>query len=275
MRHVGANVAIGTGVTLVVGATAATAYQSIVNGQPVAQTVTSAVDAARQTVATGVGWVAPTYRNQGSRATPEQVQAWCRKVGRTQGSRGINEVPRRATSPYINAQFPLDLHGFAVAAGEGAQVGIKGGTILAVLLSVETNAGISANAACWNHNAGNFKFWRGDWHADQTPPCYFLVDRVPSLDFYPSFDTWQAGIARWATSTFANARYNQYGTMAALRSGDLRAFTRAIGQAGYARMYRNPRSMDARFQRLAGLGRFSRNRAVIDGSLVTLNDSIR
>lgn len=275
MKHRTRNVAIGNGVTLIAGTAAAVAYQSLVNGQPAAQTVSNAIDTARQTAATGVGWVAPTYRNQGSRATPEQITAWCRKVNRTQGARGINEVPRVATSPYINAQFPLDLHGFAQAAGEGAQVGLKGGTILAVLLSVETNAGISTRAACWNHNAGNFKLWRGDWHADQTPRCYFLVDRVPSLDFYPSFDNWQAGIARWATSTFANARYNQYGTMASLRSGDLRAFTRAIGQAGYARMYANARSMDARFQRLAGLGRFSRNRAVIDGSLVTLNDSIR
>jgi len=273
--NTGSKVAIGTVSTVAVGAGAYGVYQAVVNGQPIAQTASNAVDAARQTVATGVGWVAPTYRNQGSRATPEQIQAWCRKVNRVQGARGINEVARVATSPYINAQFPLDLHGFAVAAGEGARVGIKGGTILAVLLSVETNAGISPRAACWNHNAGNFKLYSQQWHAAQTPPCYFLVDRHPSLDFYPSFGNWEDGIREWAARTFANDRYNRFGTMDALRGGDLRAFTRAIGAAGYAAMYRNPRSMDARFQRLAGLGRFSRNRAVIDGSQVTLNPSIQ
>lgn len=267
-------VAIGTGVTIVAGTAAAVAYQSVVNGQPVAATVSNAVDTARQSAVNAAGWIAPIYSNRGTRATPEQVQAWCRKVNRTQGARGINEVPRVASSPYIGAQFPLDLHGFAQAAGEGAGVGIKGGTILAVLLSVETNAGISERAACWNYNAGNFKLYSQQWHADSTPPCYFLVDRVPSLDFYPAFNNWQDGIREWKDRTFGNARYNRFGTMDALRDGDLRAFTRAIGQAGYARMYQNPRSMDARFQRLAGLGRFSRNRAVIDGSFVTLNDSI-
>ena len=267
-------VAIGVGSTVVVGG-GVTGVALLVNGTPPQQAVQNAVNGARQAVDTGIGWVAPIYSNRGSRATPEQVTAWCRKVNRTQGARGINEVPRVATSPYINARFPLDLHGFAQAAGEGADVGIKGGTILAVLLSVETNAGISPRAACWNHNAGNFKLYREQWHADVTPKCYFLVDRVPSLDFYPSFDNWQSGIARWASTTFANARYNRFGTMDALRAGDLRAFTRAIGQAGYARMYQNARSMDARFQRLAGLGRFSRNTAVIDGSIITLNPSIQ
>lgn len=267
-------VAIGAGSTLAVSG-AATGIALYVNGTPPAQAVENAVNGARQAVATGVGWVAPVYSNRGSRATPEQVTAWCRKVNRTQGARGINEVPRVSCSPYINAQFPLDLHGFAAAAGEGAGVGIKGGTILAVLLSVETNAGISARAACYNYNAGNFKLYREQWHADQTPPCYFLVDRVPSLDFYPAFTEWQTGIREWKDRTFGNARYNRFGTMDALRAGDLRAFTRAIGQAGYARMYQNPRSMDARFQRLAGLGRFSRNTAVIDGSLITLNPSIQ
>ena len=98
---------------------------------------------------------------------------------------------------------------------------------------------------------------------------------MPSLDFYPSFNSVQEGIAAWSRVTFGNQRYNRFGTMDALRAGDLRAFTKAIGQAGYARMYRDPRSMDGRAQRLAGLGRFSRNRAVIDGSLITFNDSIR
>lgn len=263
---------VGGSALLVSGA--ATGVALYVNGTPPAQAIENATNAVRSAAATGVGWVSPLRRNIGSRATPEQVLAWCQKVNRTQGPRGITEVNRVQTSPYINAQFPLDLRGFVQAAGEGANVGVKGGTILAVLLSVETNAGISPRAACYNHNAGNFKLYREQWHADITPKCYFLVDRVPSLDFYPSFDTWQEGIARWASATFANTRYNRFGTMDALRAGDLRAFTRAIGQAGYARMYANARSMDARFQRLAGLGRFSRNRAVIDGSQVTLNPSI-
>jgi hypothetical protein len=121
--NTGSKVAIGTVSTVAVGAGAYGVYQAVVNGQPIAQTASNAVDAARQTVATGVGWVAPTYRNQGSRATPEQIQAWCRKVNRVQGARGINEVARVATSPYINAQFPLDLHGFAVAAGPAGVAG--------------------------------------------------------------------------------------------------------------------------------------------------------
>lgn len=268
-------VGIATTGTVVAAGGAIAAYKLLSDGTPVAQSLANATDAARGIAATAIGAVNPVYRNSGARATPEQVEAWCRKVGRTQGARGIQEVGRVRTSPYVNPSFPLDLRGFAIAAGEGAGVGDKGGTILAVLLSVETNAGISVNAACYNYNFGNFKLYRDQWHADETPPCYFLVDRVPSLDFYPSFNSVQEGIAAWSRVTFGNQRYNRFGTMDALRAGDLRAFTKAIGQAGYARMYRDPRSMDGRAQRLAGLGRFSRNRAVIDGSLITFNDSIR
>lgn len=269
-----AKVGIATASTLAVGGGAFAAYKLLSDGTPVAQSLSNATDAARGIVAGAIGAVNPVYRNSGARATPEQVEAWCRKVGRTQGPRGIQEVGRVRTSPYVNAAFPLDLRGFAIAAGEGAGVGEKGGTILAVLLSVETNAGLSVNAACYNYNFGNFKLYREQWHADQTPPCYFLVDRVPSLDFYPSFNTVQEGIAAWARVTFANQRYNRYGTLEALRNGDIRAFTKAIGQAGYARMYRDPRSMDGRAQRLAGLGRFRGNRAVIKGELLTFNDAI-
>ena len=268
-------VGIATGGAIVATGGAIAAYKLLSDGTPVAQSLSNASDAARGVFAGAVGLVNPVYRNSGARATPEQVEAWCRKVGRTQGANGIDQVGRVRTSPYINAVFPLDLRGFAIAAGEGAGVGEKGGTVLAVLLSVETNAGISPNAACYNYNFGNFKLYRQQWHADRTPPCYFLVDRVPSLDFYPSFNTPQDGIAEWARTTFANPRYARFGTMEALRAGDIRAFTRAIGQAGYARMYRDARSMDGRAQRLAGLGRFARNRAVIRGELLTFNDSIR
>lgn len=273
---------IVTGTIMAAGAGVAVGYQSIVNGTPVAQTLSNVASTARQGVASAVGVVAPTYRNTGNRATPAQIEAWCRKVGRRQGAQGIREVPRVRTSAYVDAAFPLDLRGFARKAGEGTGTGLKGGTILAVLCSVETGAGISPTAAFWNYNAGNFKLYREQWHADVTPPCYFLVDRHPSLDFYPSFDTLEAGIAAWARATFANDRYNRFGTMDALRNGDLRAFCRGIGLGGYARMYRYDsigretfRGMDARFRRLAGLGRYSRNRAVIDGSQVMLNDSIR
>lgn len=267
-------VALGTSAGVVLAGGGASAYYLLKDGTPVSVSAANALDAARGMAAGAVAVVDPRFRNSGPMATPEQVEAWCRKVNRTQGARGITQVPRVRTSPYLNAQFPLDLHGFAAAAGEGTGTGLKGGTLLAVLLSVETNAGISPNAACWNNNFGNFKLYSGEWHADVTPPCYFLVDRVPSLDFYPSFETPQAGIARWASATFANRRYGNFGSMDALRAGDIRAFCRALGQGGYARVYRDPRAMDARAMRLAGLGRFRRNRAVIDGSLITFNDSI-
>lgn len=258
--------AIGTTSVLAVGAASVAIYQRVVNGQPVAQSLENAVNTARQGVASAVGVVNPLYRN-GPRATPEQRQRWIEKVHRTQGSRGINEVARVMTSPYISPTRPNDLRGFATFAGEGTGTGIRGGTVLAVLLSIETNAGISSRAACWNNNFGNFKLFSAQWHAEQTPPCYFLVDRVPSLDYYPSFDNAADGVRAWSNATFGNSRYNSHGTMDALRAGDIRAFTRAIGDCGYARMYHNPRSMDARARRLASLG-------VIDLSNLTFNEAI-
>ncbi len=267
-----------TGGALVAGAASYAAYQAIANGTPVIQTANAAIQGVQENViAPAVGAVDPTRRNTGVRATAEQKRAWCTKVGRTQGPTGITEVDRVRTSPYINPAFPLDLHGFARFAGEGADVGLKGGTILAALLSIETWAGVAGHGdgACYNWNFGNVKLYRQQWHMDVTPPCYFLVDRVPSLDFYPAMNDPAQGVSVWASTTFKNARYNAFGTIDALRSGNIRAFCRAIGRGGYARMYANPRAMDARAKLLAGMAPYTRYRAVIDGSQLLFDDSIR
>ncbi len=269
-----------TGGALVAGAGVYAAYQRLVNGTPVLQTATAAIQGIQEhVIAPTVGVVNPNLANHGVMATPEQVRLWCTKVGRTQGPTGINQVGRVRTSPYIQPQFPLDLHNFARFAGEGADVGLKGGTILAVLLSIETWAGIAGHGdgACYNWNFGNEKLYREQWHAAQTPPCYFLVDRVPSLDFYPSMTNPSEGVSVWANTTFKNARYNQYGTIEALRTGNIRAFCRGIGLGHYAAMYTaSSRAMDARARlmaRLAPYNRFS-GPAVIDGSQLVFDDSI-
>lgn len=268
----------GVAIAAVVGAGSYALYQKQVNGTPVNATVEAAYHGVRQAAASTAAVVVPTLRNTGVRATMAQKLAWCRKVGRTQGPAGISEVDRVRTSPYINPQFQHDLHGFARFAGEGADVGLKGGTVLAVLLSIETWAGIAGHGdgACWNYNFGNSKLWQEQWRADVTRPCFFLVDRVPSLDYYPAFTTPAEGVRLWAETTFANPRYRQYGTMEALRAGDIRAFCKAIGRGGYARMYRNARAMDARARLMARMAPYNRFRgpAVIDGSQLLFNDSI-
>lgn len=272
-------IAASAAASLVTGGAAVAVYELVRNGQPINQTLSNAATAVRGAAVSAAATVSPTLRNTGVRASREQVARWCEKVGRTQGPRGITEVDRVRTSPYINAAFPIDLHGFARFAGEGTNTGLPGGTILAVLLSIETWAGVKGRgerAACYNFNFGNSKLWRSEWHADVTRPCYFLVDQVPSLDFYPSMNTPADGVRIWAETTFGNRRYDQYGTMAALRAGNIRAFCRAIGQGGYARMYRNPRAMDARCRLMANLGRYGNRNGppVIDGSQIVFDDSI-
>jgi len=274
---------------LVTGAAAAVAYNRIVKGTPVIQSVTDGARAIANAPVAAVGGaiaaVDPLRRNSGPMATPEQRAEWCRKVGRTQGAVGLREVPRVRTLASFGGSFPTDLRGFVRFAGEGLDVGPRGGTVLAVLYSFETNAGISANAACWNNNYGNFKLYREQWHADVTPECYFLVDnavvsrnplRIGSLDYYPSFSEPQRGLAAWANATFFNSRYMSHGdSRQALRTGNIRMFCKIIGAAGYAASYRtSPRAMDARAKRLAGLAPYQRNRAVIDGANLFFDDSI-
>jgi len=279
-----------TGGALVTGVAAAVAYNRIANGTPVVQSLADGaravanapVDVAGRATAA----VDPLRRNVGPMATPEQRAAWCRKVGRTQGAVGLREVPRVRTLASFGGSFPTDLRGFVRFAGEGLDVGPRGGTVLAVLYSFETGAGRTANAACWNMNYGNFKLFSSQWHADVTPPCYFLVDnavisrnplQIGSLDYYPSFETPQAGLAEWARATFFNRHYTQHGdTRAALRAGNIRQFCKIIGAGGYAASYRaSPRAMDARARLLAGLAPYANRRSVIDGANLFFDDSIR
>jgi len=239
------------------------------NGVPPLQAISSPVMRAVGAVA-GIAAIDPTRRNSGPMATTAQVEAWERKVGRNPSLRsGIRQVPRVATSPYIDAAHPYDLRGFARAAGEGADVGIKGGYLLAVLLSVETWAGVSGHGsgAMYNNNPGNFKLYRSQYLAPVTPECWFLVDRIRSLDFYPSFPSMSAGVRAWSSATFGNSRYNarlpgKPTCLEALRNGDIHGFCEAIGRAGYAASYRASRTaLDARakllmrappYQRFAG-----------------------
>lgn len=248
---------IGAGVAAI--AVAETAFTSYREGEPIGNVVSrraSAITSAASSVVRN----GPLYSNNGNRATLEQIAEWERKVGRSPSKRnGIMQVDRVRTTPYVNASHPLDLRGFARLAAEGADVPLRGGYVLAVLLSVETGAGRSTNCALWNHNAGNFKLYREQRLAERTPPCYFLVDNIRSLDFYPAFGDLPSAIAAWKSVTFGNARYNQYGTMRALERGNLNDFCQAIGRAGYARSYAlDRRAMEPRARLLMRDGRYSR-----------------
>jgi hypothetical protein len=279
----------GASAALVTGAAAAIAYNRLANGVSVVQSVNDGASAiARAPVAAAgavVASVDPLRRNTGPVATQAQKLAWCAKVNRTQGVVGIREVPRVRTLASMGGAFPTDLRGFARFAGEGLDVGIRGGTVLAVLYSFETNAGRSANAACWNNNYGNFKLYREQWHAPETPLCYFLVDnavisrdplRFGSLDYYPSFSEPQAGLAAWGSTTFLNRRYMSHGdSREALRTGNIRRFCQIIGAGGYADSYRaSPRAMDARAKLLAGLAPYTSYRSVIDGANLYFDPSL-
>lgn len=222
----------------------------------------------RTAVAAVLTAVSPTRRNVGNLPQVAQIEAVERKAGRPASMRsGLNIVERVRTSPYIGSDGTrMDLRAFAELCGEVTGTGRRGGYVLAVLCSVETWAGFTdsirgsypgRNPSCYNGNPGNFKYPRAALRTEaQTPPLWFLVDNIASLDLYPSFMTgteanWRAGIQKWGEYTFANSRYNQYGTMDALRAGNLRLFCRAIGLGGYAASYaQNPRTLHARARML-------------------------
>lgn len=194
--------------------------------------------------------VDPTRRNTGAMPTAEQDrlvrQKWARK-GRTAGPLVI--VPRIRTYPPRGATV-ADLRPYAQAAAR--VVGsARGGTVMAVLLSLETNAGMSDSPpAFWNNNVGNIKAW-----TNFAGPTWFLVDRANSLDVYPSWNTLEDGI-RDAWRLLSNANYNRAGMMGARRAiveGNLVETNRALGVGGYARMYRdtNPGVFRSRYNYLA------------------------
>lgn len=254
------------------------------DGVPPLEALQSPVRAITTAVAS-VAAIDPVRRNYGAMATREQVEAWERKVGRNPSMRsGINQVPRVSTSPYIDPAHPYDLRGFARLAGEGAEVGIKGGYILAVLLSVETWAGFpgrgaASRIACYNNNPGNFKLSRAQALAPSTPRCWFLVDNIRSLDFYPAFGDMREGVRAWSSATFGNSRYNarvpgKKTCLESLRDGDIHGFCEAIGRAGYAASYRASRNaLDARAMLLTRVGRFQRmaGPSALDAGVIDYN----
>lgn len=217
----------------------------IVNGQPPLQAVRSAGEGVVATVSS-VRAISPTYRNSGSMATTEQIAAWETKVGRPASLRsGINQVARVATNPLTGGSHPHDMRVFARRMGEVSGTGIKGGYCLAVLCSVETWIGVAGHGsgACWNWNLGNTKYSRSQSRQPNLGPCYFLVDRVHSLDFYAAFNDLESAVRAWGNSTWANTRYNarvagKKTCLEAMRDGDLPAFCEALGRGGYADSYR-------------------------------------
>lgn len=221
-----------------------------------------------------VSAVSPTRRNTGTLPTSAQLEAWENKVNRPHDWRDtLHVIPRVNTSPYIGSNSTeMNLGEFARLCGEVTDTGIKGGTVLAVLCSVETYAGFTdtrrsglttyypgRNPSLYCHNPGNFKVPRTTARTVRdTPPWWFIVDGVASLDCYPAFTNFNEGIRSWGQLTFMNSRYNQYGTIAALREGNLRLFTQAIGRGGYAASYSaNPRSMHSRAKMLCRLAPFN------------------
>jgi len=217
---------------------------SIIQGQPPLQAIASVVDRATAT-ASGVLAIDPRRRNMGPMATPEQIALWEAKVGRNPSLRGgITQVPRVATNPLVGGAHPQDMRVFAQTAGEASGTGIKGGYCLAVLMSVETWLGVAGHGAgaCWNYNLGNAKFGRTQALAPVTRPCFFLVDNIHSLDFYPAYPSLLEGIRGWGQSTWNNSTYNapapgKKTCLEAMRDGDINAFCEALGRHHYAASY--------------------------------------
>lgn len=194
----------------------------------------------------------PALAVNGSLPTAEQRAAVQRKWdsrGRTAGP--FQWVPRVRTYP-PRGRNNRDLRPYAQAASR--VVGsVNGGTIMAILLSLETNAGMNDNPpAFWNNNVGNIKAW-----SNFNGPVWFIRDRANSLDAYPSWGTLEDGI-RDAYRLLSNANYNRSGMKGARRAlldGDMQSFNAALGAGGYARMYRDlPNVFRGRYNYLVRVG---------------------
>ena len=207
--------------------------------------------------------------NETNLPTDAQKAAWVQARRR----KLPNVIVPRVRTPITDG---INCRRLSAAAAAAAGVDPKGGDVLATLVSIETNAGVRPDVACWNYNPGNAKGNHFGGPVTQGPPSgyppsssrqpvYFLVDRINSLDFYPSFDTLQAGLAD-LVRLLRTPNYNRGGMMGArlaLESGNLYEFNRALGAGGYAASYRTPGYMSGRYLRMLASGALPRNGVVL------------
>lgn len=195
----------------------------------------------------------------GALPTPSQIERWrSRHPGWTQPP----TVPRVRT-PMPPGRDAYDLRAFQAEATAACGGNPKAGACITVLFSLETSAGLRPGVACWNCNVGNVK----NPNRSGGPPSYFLIDRINSYDFYPSFNSYREGIAH-VVSLLARPHYNRpgrVGAIAAMNAGDLRQFCLELGNGGYARSYRDPdASLVSRGSYLLGIGRYRGRPARMD-----------
>lgn len=195
----------------------------------------------------------------GALPTASQLATWrARHVGWTQPP----TVPRVRT-PMPPGRDAYDLRAFQREANIACGGNAKAGACITVLFSLETSAGLRPGVACWNCNVGNVK----NPNRSGGPPSYFLIDRINSYDFYPSFETYAQGIAH-VVALLSRPHYNRpgrVGAIAAMNAGDLRQFCLELGNGGYARSYNNPDdSLVSRGAYLMGIGRYRGRPARMD-----------
>lgn len=193
------------------------------------------------------------FRNTGDLPTREQVLAWLDKVRRPHSDAERLTIVRRVRTPIPGPGHQLDP--LRELLSEASDSNRAAGFILTALAAVETGAGHRPNSAvaCYNYNLGNQKAPRSVASPRQV---YFLVDRVPSLDFYPSFD----GFATYASNAWIpllkRPHYARHGAWDAAKRGDIVGFCRAIGAGGYARAY----AQDAELLRKVAVANVRRGR---------------
>lgn len=211
-----------------------------------------------------------------------ELREWERKVNRPSSKRsGIQIRPRVRTFPFLRGDSARSLTAYAELAAEAVRLSAPAGTIMAVIGNIE---GGYSSGATYNRNSGNVKMMGSIAREDTTPPCYFLIDNINSLDAYQSFGVepnqageayladnraaWMEGVSNNWRRTFGQPRYQNASAIVGgnrlsfndlMNGGYLQQVCAIMGINGYARSYRNPEYMTARYRRLVRAGRLQSN----------------
>lgn len=211
-----------------------------------------------------------------------EIVAWERKVNRPSSKRsGIQIRPRVRTFPFLRGDANRSLVAYSDLCGEALQLTPAAGTIMAVIGNIE---GGYSSGATYNRNSGNVKMMGGIAREDVTPPCYFLIDNINSLDAYQSFGVepnqageayladnqtaWKEGVINNWRRTFGQPRYqnatavvggNRLTFNQLMNGGYLQQVCAIMGINGYAASYRSPSYMTARYYRLVRANRLRNN----------------